>query len=76
MADPGEKESETGYGFCDFCGSTQGIDEVINHCGECGNCNNHCECDGIVNEFLAQAFILQKILAEEKFQEEYLFRNN
>ena len=49
MADPGEKESETGYVFCDF----------------------------FVNEFLAQALILANhALAEEEFQEEYLFRKN
>ena len=33
-------------------------------------------CDFFVNEFLAQALILQQALAEEKFQEEYLFRKD
>ena len=34
-------------------------------------------CDFFVNEFLAQALILANhALAEEEFQEEYLFRNN
>lgn len=34
------------HGCCDTCKQPHHTAEINDHCGECGQCFDHCSCDG------------------------------